>query len=211
MKKAVRYFVDFTRGQEKWLNGMVSRGFRLVRCGALTYGFEQCAPGEYQYRVEFVGEKSYAEQKDYKGFLEGMGYRVFTKNINLNRSFRKARFRPRAEGAGKTAATQGAFNRELLIVEKKHDGKPFDLHTDAQDAAAYFASVRNSYACVAVICLFFGVLFAARFAWPGFSPGELLAWCIAGFFAVMSAAGVVLFVKYANMAGRYKETGKTNE
>jgi hypothetical protein len=131
MKKTfVRCFIDFTDKQEKWLNDMAERGFRLLSCGKLVYRFEQCVPDEYQYRVEFVGDKSYAKNKDYKSFLEGLGYRVITKNINLNWSFGKARFRPWADGCGKIASSPGAYNKELLIVEQRKDDKPFALHTD---------------------------------------------------------------------------------
>jgi hypothetical protein len=213
MKKTiVKYFIDFMGKQESWLNEMAARGLRLVRCGKLTYEFEQCAPGEYQYCVEFVGEKSYANQKDYKRFLEGLGYRVYCKNINLNWSVGKLRFRPWGDGAGKFSASPGTYNREILIVEKKSDGKPFDLHTDTAGISGVFGTLRNAYLCVSAIGIILAGLFAAseltsfNFAW-----GALSAWYGGVLFAVVGAVGIFFSVKYAYIAKLYRELGKTNE
>ena len=211
-KMAIRYFFDFTEKQEKWLNEMAARGFRLVRCGKLTYHFEQCAPDEYQYCVEFVGEKSYSKHKDYKAFLMGLGYHVIPKNVNLNWSVGKARFRPWGEGAGMVATSPGAYNKELLIVEKRNDGKPFDLHTDTDDLAARFKTLRNAYSWVAIISLLGAVVSAsvinARF---DLVESVTAAWC--GVAALGFAGAVFAFfgVKYARIAKRYKELAVTNE
>ena len=62
-----------------------------------------------------------------------MGYKVFFKNINLNYSVGKVRLRPWAEMGGCIATNATTFNRELLIVEKSNDGKPFELHTSYAD------------------------------------------------------------------------------
>ena len=83
-KTVFRYFFDFLDGQEKWLNSMAEQGYRLKKCGRMTYTFDECNPNEYEYAVEFIGDKSYFEGKDYRRYLEGLGFRTFTKNINLN-------------------------------------------------------------------------------------------------------------------------------
>ena len=56
-----------------------------------------------------------------------MGYSVFYKNINLNYSVGKVRWRPWAEIGGRIATNTTTFNRELLIVEKENDGKPLNF------------------------------------------------------------------------------------
>jgi len=213
MKKTViKYFIDFTDKQEKWLNEMAARGFRLVRCGKLMYKFEQSALAEYQYHVEFVGEKSYTKHTDYKRFLEDLGYRIICKNINLNWSIGKVRFRPWGDGAGKFATSPGAYSKELLIVEKRNDGKPFDLHTDTQDLAVYFKVFRNAYFCVGVMGIVFAALFTTSilttfdFAW-----GVLPKWCGGVLFALVGIIGVFFGTKYALIAKQYSELGKTNE
>ena len=59
-----RYFFDFLDGQENWLNNMAEKGYRLKKCGRITYTFDECQPNEYEYAVEFVGDKAYSKAKD---------------------------------------------------------------------------------------------------------------------------------------------------
>ena len=132
-KKCYRFFGGLLNTQEKWLNKMSEKGYRLVRTGKLLYEFEKCKPDEVTYCVEFIGEKSKESSIDYANFLEDMGYKVFFKNINLNYSVGKVRWRPWAERGGRIATNTTTFNREILIVEKANDGKSFELHTSYDD------------------------------------------------------------------------------
>ncbi|MBQ8448527.1 MAG: DUF2812 domain-containing protein [Clostridia bacterium] len=143
MVKKYRYFGGFLNSQEKWLNDMAKKGYRLIKVGKLLYEFEACLPGQYQYALEFIAEKSKNEASQYKDFLEGCGYTVFYKNINLSYSVGKVRFRPWAKGSGKLATGSTTYNRELFIVEKQNDGKPFELHTTAKDKIEYLEKWRN--------------------------------------------------------------------
>lgn len=118
-KKFYRFFGGLLTAQENWLNKMSEKGYRLIRTGKLLYEFEKCKPGQYQYRIEFIGQKSKANAEDYHTFLEDIGYKVFYKNINLNYSVGKIRYRPWAEKGGRIATNATTFNRELLIVEKE--------------------------------------------------------------------------------------------
>lgn len=120
-----RYFGALLDTQEKWLNNMASKGYRLVRVDKLLYEFEECKPDSYTYKIDFVASKSKSNSEDYKKFLEGLGYKVFYKNINLNYSIGKIRVRPWAEKGGRIASKRGTFNKELLVVEKQTDGTPF--------------------------------------------------------------------------------------
>ena len=97
------------------------------------------------YCVEFIGEKSKESSIDYANFLEDMGYKVFFKNINLNYSVGKVRWRPWAERGGRIATNTTTFNREILIVEKANDGKPFELHTSYDDKEKYYRNLRNPW------------------------------------------------------------------
>ena len=72
--KKVRYYAGFIDAQRNWLNKMASKGYRLVKCGRLIYEFETCEPSEYIYQIDYIGDKSKAEGKDYAAFLEDMGY-----------------------------------------------------------------------------------------------------------------------------------------
>ena len=133
-----RFFAGFMRSQEKWLNAMADKGYRLIRAGKLEYEFEECEPGQYRYAVEYVGDRSFADEEEYKAFLEEMGYRVFYKNINLDFSTAKLIYRPWANKGGKISTGKTTYNKELLIVEKENDGKEFLLHTDKEDLADYY-------------------------------------------------------------------------
>ena len=116
-KKCYHFFGGLLNAQTNWLNKMSEKGYRLIRAGKMLYEFEECKPNEVKYCVEFIGEKSKENAKDYSLFLEDMGYKVFFKNINLNYSVGKVRWRPWAEKGGRIATNTTTFNRELLIKE----------------------------------------------------------------------------------------------
>lgn len=150
-------FLWSVTAQEKWLNKMSSRGYRLIRTGKMLYEFEQCNPNEFQYRIDFIGEKSKTGANEYGSFLEDMGYKVYFKNINLNYSVGKVRWRPWAEKGGCIATNTTTFNRELLIVEKKNDGKTFELHTSYEDKARYYTNLRNPWLLILILFGAFGI------------------------------------------------------
>jgi hypothetical protein len=152
-KKVYRYFLDATLGQEAWLNEMSKKGWRLISCGQLSYTFESCEPGAYEYAVEFVAHMSYTKSKDYKAFLESMGYRTLYKNINVGKKL-GVNWRPWAEGRGQIATSPGSYQKELLIVEKKRDDKPFILHSDPSDQIETYRQNSRPYYFNAVM---FGV------------------------------------------------------
>lgn len=140
-KKCYRFFGGLLTAQEHWLNKMSEKGYRLIRAEKMLYEFEACKPDQVKYCVEFIAQKSKANASDYHEFLEGMGYKVFYKNINLNYSVGKVRLRPWAEKGGRIATNATTFNRELLIVEKDNDGKPFELHTSYEDKENYYRTI----------------------------------------------------------------------
>lgn len=142
-EKRYRYFAGLTGAQARWLDRMSDRGLRLVRTEKLLYEFEPCRPGQYRYCVEFVGHKSGAEAREYARFLEDCGCRVLFKNINLNWNVGKVVARPWADPGGRIASNATTLNRELLIVEKENDGKPFALHTTWEDRADYCRTLRR--------------------------------------------------------------------
>lgn len=155
-KKYYCFFWGLLTVQAKWLNKMSARGYRLMRTGKLLYEFEECEPDQVQYCVDFIGHKSKDNAQEYYDFLEDLGYKVFYKNINLNYSVGKVRWRPWAEKGGRIAANSTTFNRELLIVEKENDGKPFELHTSFEDKKRYYCNLRNPW----LLMLLMSVVFA---------------------------------------------------
>lgn len=176
-KKYYRYYGGLLVSQANWLNKMAEKGYRLIRTGKMLYEFEACAPGQYQYCVEFIGQKSKESAADYARFLEDFGYRVFYKNSNLNWNVGKVVVRPWAEPGGRLAANRTTFNRELLIVEKEADGKPFELHTSYEDKAGYCRQMRRPWLYLFLMSVIFGIL---THAW---------VW---GVFGAVSAVGTLL-------------------
>lgn len=156
-EKYYRFYGGLIASQEKWLNKMAEQGYRLICTGKLLYEFEECKPGQYQYCVEFIGQKSKKSASDYANFLEDCGYRVFFKNINLNWNVGKAVLRPWAEKGGRIATTSTTLNRELLIVEKESDGKPFELHTTYEDKLDYYKDMRKPWVFLFILSAVLGV------------------------------------------------------
>ena len=177
-QKCHRFFGGMLTAQADWLNKMAAKGYRLVRTGKLLYEFEPCAPGQYQYQVEFIAQKSQKGAGDYAAFLEDCGYRVWFKNINLNYSVGKAVWRPWAEPGGRIATSGTTLNRELLIVEKEYDGRPFQLHSTYEDRLAYCETLRRPW--------LFLLLFAGIF---GIATGALVWWI----FAAAALTGVAAY------------------
>ncbi len=173
-KKCCRFYGGLIASQEKWLNKMAEKGYRLIRTGKLLYEFEECTPGQVQYCVEFIGQKSKESAADYARFLEDCGYRVFFKNINLNLSVGKAVVRPWADKGGRIATNSTTFNRELLIVEKENDGKPFRLHTTYEDKQDYCKNMRKPWLFLFIVSAVLGIAMR-RLVWGVFAVISLIA------------------------------------
>lgn len=203
-----RYFFDFADGQKKWLNSMADSGYRLKKCGKVFYVFDECHPCEYEYAVEFVGHKAYSQAKEYRRYLESMGFRTFIKSINLNFSYGKIKWRPYAVGMGQIATSPGGFNKELLILEKKRDGKPFELHTDLTDKLDIYRRIKRAYTwAVLIILLLEAMTFIPNTS--SISDTMLLAVRI-----ILLIAGGMLFtplVKYSLMVKCLKDECKIYE
>ena len=90
-------------------------------------------------------------------FFGGYGLQGFFKNINLNYSVGKVRLRPWAEMGGRIATNATTFNRELLIVEKSNDGKPFELHTSYADKEKYYRNLRNPWLFLLLLFALFAI------------------------------------------------------
>ena len=117
-KKMYRYFFTFTKAQENFLNKMSNKGWRLIKTTPISFEFESCETSKYLYTIERVYNKTYKELLEYKESLENNGYKTFFKNININFSVGKKRWRPFVSGSAKISSNPGTYNKELLIIEK---------------------------------------------------------------------------------------------
>lgn len=171
MKKN-RFFWIFLESQEKWLNKMSNKGYRLTGTTIGGYEFEECVPGRYVYAVEYVGNKSREACESYKQFLEDMGYRVYYKNINLDYSVGKVEVRPWADKGGVFATNRTTHNKEIMLVEKEADGKPFELHTTAEDKISYYTQLIKPSFLFVLPCIILGICLRI---WILLAVGILLA------------------------------------
>lgn len=74
-KKVFKVFFewDFEK-EEAWLNEMSDKGWKLVKVGLGVYTFEECEPGEYTVRTQFL-DSSWRDKKnrEYISFVEETG------------------------------------------------------------------------------------------------------------------------------------------
>ena len=150
-KLVVAFFGGLIKAQEKWLNKKSAEGWRLVKSGIMTYTFERCEPDEYQYAVDYVGSKAFDEAQEYHDFLESLGYKVLYKNINPTYTLLRVRFRPFKKKPWVPVTNLDAYNRELLIVERKTEEGEFRLHTSGEDIKNYYLELIAPYAFLLVL------------------------------------------------------------
>lgn len=159
MVRAFKIFLSPMGSQENWLNQMAEKGLRLDNVGRFFYTFNNCKPNEYQYAIDYVGNKSYKDLKEYQQFLEEIGIKYYEKPINIGQfSWRKARLRPFANKGGKVATSKGMINRELLILEKKNDGKPFEVYSNIEDKIYRLKEIRKPLIYGEACTLFFIIM-----------------------------------------------------
>ncbi|WP_207653884.1 DUF2812 domain-containing protein [Clostridium sp. BSD9I1] len=141
-----KIFINPIEGQEKWLNEKAKEGFRLSKAGRFIYKFEKSEPMEYQYAVDYVGNKTISECKEYENFLGEVEIKYFEKTLNLGQfSVGRVKYRPYANPGGKMATSQGMINRELLILEKRNNGKPFGIYSNVRDKIMSLRERRKPY------------------------------------------------------------------
>ena len=134
MNRKFRVFLSPIEGQEKWLNDRAAESLKLSKVGRFIYEFKKCKPSQYQYTVDYIGNKSNSQRKEYESFLDEVGINYYEKPLNLGQfSVGRVKFRPYANQGGKLATSRGMINRELLILEKENNGKPFTISNNVKD------------------------------------------------------------------------------
>ena len=179
---------------------MADRGYRLKSCGRVIYVFEQCELGEYEYAVEFVGDRDFSKATDYREYLEIMGFRTFIKTLNINFSKGKYRWRPYQKGSTKMVGSSNGYNKEIVILEKRKDGTPFDLHTDFKDKMDIYNSLKNVYSYEAIMMC---VLIAATFIPRTSTLQSMVLWIVRFILSIsacfFAAGGVKFYLRERKM------------
>ena len=78
-------------------------------------------------------------------------------NKMSEKGFRLVRWRPWTEKGGTISTNKTTFNRELLIVEKINDGKPFELHTSYEDKAIYCRKLQKLWFFLFLTAVIMGI------------------------------------------------------
>jgi len=103
------------------------------------------------------------------------------------------RLRPWAEKGGRIATNATTFNREMLIVEKDNDGKPFELHTSYEDKENYYRSLRNPWLLILLMFAIFAVVNRSAV------------------FGVLALVSLIPVLVYQTQVVQNKREGKTKE
>lgn len=162
--KKLRYFIDFIDRQQEWLNTMAAKGYRLSKTTRMGYEFTPCEPNRYHYVVQCVMEKSRTEVKEYRKYLEEMGYNHYPKNINIQFGY-KAKLRYNGERL-QLASNPGLLNHELLIIEVPK-GEELEIFTTAKECYAYYKRLTNIFAVASVLIVLIACFGRTKFEWFG--------------------------------------------
>lgn len=155
MIKKFRIFLNPIEAQEKWLNEKSAEGLKLLKAGRFFYEFEKCKSNQYQYAVDYIGNNSNANRKEYERFLDEMGLKYFEKPMNIGQfSIGKVKCRPYANKGGRVATSWGMINREILILEKENNGKPFNIYSNVEDKIQAMKERRKPHIYMLTFVLF---------------------------------------------------------
>ncbi|NLL29598.1 MAG: DUF2812 domain-containing protein, partial [Clostridiales bacterium] len=115
----------------------------------------------------------------------------------------KGKWRPWAKLSGQIATSPGGYNKELLILEKRRDGKEFEVHTDLNNLIEYYYPIRNMY-------LFTSALLAMLLMLNQFTE-TLLSKIFIGLIAVIALYLIMIAIKYLKIIKNYRKRSKIYE
>ncbi|NLJ75175.1 MAG: DUF2812 domain-containing protein [Firmicutes bacterium] len=181
-----RLFINPVEGRKKWLNEQASKGLRLKHAGRFLYTFEPSAE-PYEYDVQYIGYMANWDRKEYESFLQQLDFNYWTVSINVGKfAFGSVRLRPYARGVGKVATSPGMIGQELMILEKRSDGKPFDVFSDEESVLESLQERQKPYlytSALLAVFLWYIVFVLQDPTWILILPGLLLLYCL--YFAVL--------------------------
>ena len=127
MKKVIhKWFIDWEK-EEAWINKMASQGLALTAIGFFRFEFEECVPGEYQYRCELLDNlPNHPESERYIRFVE------------------------------ETGAQQAATWMRWVYFRKKTDSAPFELFSDNASKIRHLSRILFLIGFVSGLNLFVG-------------------------------------------------------
>lgn len=153
-KRIYRYFGAMIELQEKWLNSMSAKGYRLTKCSKMYYDFEECEPNEYNYQIDLVIDRQPKELDNMIDQLKNNGYNVFSKNISLNTVIGMLFFKSPFSFVNKFLNSPDIINKELLIIETVNNSEKFDLSNSDKIKVKYYKTQRIAYISYLILWAF---------------------------------------------------------
>ncbi len=165
-KKVFKIFAEWQfEEEEKWLNEMADKGWKLVEVGFGTFTFEPCEPGEYTIRTQIL-EQSYKDKKsrDYISFIEETG-----------------------------AEFAGGFWVAVYFRKKRSEGE-FELFSDNTSRIKHMNTIMTMLIAVAAANLISGVMNLALGGLTGLAMNWIMG-LICMFFVIMLGGGAYKLYK----------------
>lgn len=202
MEKTVRKFFFYSQQKlEDWLNRMAEDGWRLVDANRCKYTFTPCEKGEYLYRIDFVGGKSKAQLEEYLALLPELGITPLFKPLNAGQhSLWRVRWRPYGGKAGSLATSNGTLGRELLLLEKRNDGKPFQVYSDTKGQIAVLRQQLMAYLAAVVMLGLIFLFGSPRFTFFSQDLSQVLAPALPVIYVLAGAVELLLLIRGGALA-----------
>lgn len=171
MIKQYRYFAFCIQAQERYLNRMASKGYRLTKCHIASYEFEKTKEA-LCYELVYIADRNATSFHQFQAMLDELHYTYFFKNINLNYTLKRAKLRFTGHGLH-MQTTEDLINRELLIIEKPLDCASF-LYNSIEEWIYYYKGIRNVVIQYVILVGVFACLLSYQQLWMM----SLLLWLI---------------------------------
>lgn len=178
--KKFKLFLNPVEGREAWLHEMAKDGYRLnaISFGGMIYEFEESDKPK-EYHVQYIGNLSNNERKEYEDMLNDMGYEHINAPLNTgNFSLGKVRVRAFNPINSSIATNPGMFSREILIIGRDKDDGEFNIFSDRESEMEDFNNRRNMYLITTVMAaamvIYFHIKGGLAITPPKFVIGALL-------------------------------------
>ena len=156
-------FIDPINGQERFLNKCSQQGYKLEKVGLLFYKFSK-AKSHKHYAVQYIGDSTDHESKEYLQMLKEMGFKVVRCPYNMGKKSLlgfKLRFH-------KNGAVFKGLNKEILIIES--DGQcmdEIDLYNNYDEMVEYTKTERNVLLYVELMVILLVIFGDTSFSFMG--------------------------------------------
>lgn len=187
MRKVIRkmFWMWSLDKEEQWLNEMAEKGLCLVSAGFFRYEFQECYPGEYIIRNDYLEHDSdHPKSVEYIRFFEETG--------------------------AEHIATRGAF---VYFRKRRSLDGSFELYSDKTSRIKYYNRVLKQIGFSAAVELFFGIknILQCIFITDGMGVTHILNFTLGAVATVLGICFVSGYIKFCKKRKALKEQQKLFE